>query len=139
MEGTLKLIDGTHFEAVSGSGFTVDMDVPIAHGGTGKGASPMEFVLLGVAGCTAFDVVSILKKKRAEIDDCQVSIKAKRAPEHPKVFTAISAHFIITGRKITDKAVKKAIELSEEKYCSASAMIKQTASIEVTYEIIEKK
>ncbi len=137
MKGKLKLKEGTNWAAISGSGCEIDIDVPVSYGGTGKGPSPMELVLLGTGGCTAFDVLSILRKKKAEIDDFTVDLSAERADEHPKVFTRIKVHFVITGKNIKENAVERAIELSENKYCSASAMLKKTAEIEITYEIVE--
>jgi len=137
MKGKLKLKEGTNWAAISGSGCEIDIDVPVSYGGTGKGPSPMELVLLGTGGCTAFDVLSILRKKKAEIDDFTVDLSAERADEHPKVFTKIKVHFVIKGKNIKKNAVERAIELSENKYCSASAMLKKTADIEITYEIVE--
>jgi putative redox protein len=137
MKGKLKLKEGTNWSAISGSGCEIDIDVPVSYGGTGKGPSPMELMLLGTGGCTAFDVLSILRKKKAEIEDFVVDLSAERAAEHPKVFTKIKVHFVIKGKNIKKNAVERAIELSENKYCSASAMLKKTADIEITYQIID--
>lgn len=137
MKAKLKLKEGKHFEGFSENGNVIDLDVPVIYGGTGKGPSPMELVLMGLGGCTAFDVLSIIKKKKALIDNFQVNLTAERAEEHPKVFTKIMVHFVISGKNITNIAVDRAISLSEENYCSASAMMRKTAKIEVTYEIIE--
>jgi putative redox protein len=137
MKGKLKLKEGTNWSAISGSGCEIDIDVPVSYGGTGKGPSPMELMLLGTGGCTAFDVMSILRKKKAEIEDFVVDLSAERAAEHPKVFTKIKVHFVIKGKNIKKNAVERAIELSENKYCSASAMLKKTADIEITYQIID--
>jgi putative redox protein len=97
----------------------------------------MEMLLLGMGGCTAFDVMHILKKARQPVTDCVVELEAERAGEEPKVFTKIHAHFVITGSRVKEDRVKRAVELSAEKYCSASIMLGATASITHDYEIIE--
>jgi len=115
----------------------VVMDGPADGGGRNLGVRPMEMLLLGTGGCTAYDVVHILKKSRQPIVDCVVELSAERADSVPAVFTAIHIHFIVTGRGLGDAAVKRAVELTAEKYCSASIMLGQVATITHDYEIIE--
>jgi len=112
------------------------MDGPADHGGENSAARPMEVVLIGMGGCTAFDVVHILRKSRQDVSDCVAEIDAERAPTEPKVFTRIHIHFKVTGRNLDPKRVEKAIELSATKYCSASIMIGKTAKITHDFEII---
>ncbi|MFZ1852072.1 MAG: OsmC family protein [Nitrosomonas sp.] len=125
------------FLAESGSGHTVLMDGAPEAGGQNLGPRPMELLLMGLGGCTSFDVVLILKKARQDITDCVVEIEAQRASSDPKVFTDIHLHFIITGHNIKTQQVERAIDLSAEKYCSASIMLKQTVNITHDYEIID--
>jgi putative redox protein len=113
------------------------MDGPPESGGRNLGVRPMEMLLLGMGGCTAFDVVHILKKGRHEVLDCEVHLEAERAETDPKVFTRIHAHFVVKGRALKEDAVKRAIELSAEKYCSASIMLGKSAEITHDYEIAE--
>lgn len=125
------------FLAESGSGHAVLMDGAPEAGGQNLGPRPMELLLMGLGGCTSFDVVLILKKARQDITDCVVEIEAQRASSDPKVFTDIHLHFIITGHNIKTQQVERAIGLSAEKYCSASIMLKQTVNITHDYEIID--
>ncbi len=124
------------FQGKTGSGHEVTMDGPESAGGQGLGPRPMEMLLLGLGGCTAFDVVSMLKKGRQEIVDCQVQIDAERADEVPAVFTKIKVHYLVSGNHLKESQVKRAVELSAEKYCSASILF-QRAGVEVehSYEI----
>lgn len=137
MKGRVKWIDGMAFVGESNSGHAVVMDGAPEFGGRNIGIRPMELVLLGMGGCTAFDVLSILKKKRQAVVDCVAELEAERAASEPKVFTKIHVHFIVTGYQLEPQAVKRAIELSAEKYCSASIMLGKTASITHDFEIIE--
>lgn len=125
------------FLAESGSGHAVLMDGAPKAGGQNLGPRPMELLLMGLGGCSSFDVVLILKKARQDITDCVVEIEAQRASSDPKVFTDIHLHFIITGHNIKTQQVERAIDLSAEKYCSASIMLKQTVNITHDYEIID--
>lgn len=124
------------FLAESGSGHSVLMDGAPEAGGQNAGPRPMEMLLMGLGGCTAFDVVMILKKGRHDIQDCVVEIEAQRASEDPKVFTDIHLHFIVTGKNMNSQHVERAIDLSAEKYCSASIMLKSTAKITHDFELI---
>ncbi len=124
------------FVGESGSGHSVVMDGAPEAGGRNLGIRPMEMLLLGLGGCTAFDVVSILKKSRQDLVDCEVEIDAERAADVPKVFTKIHIHFIVSGHNLDDKRVSKAVDLSADKYCSASRMLEKTAAITHDYEIV---
>ena len=136
MKATVKWLDNMAFVGESGSGHAVVMDGPPEFGGHNIGVRPMEMLLLGMGGCTAFDVVHILKKGRDAVTDCQVQLSAERAETEPKVFTRIHAHFILRGQGLSDKAVSRAIKLSADKLCSASIMLGATAAISHDYEIL---
>jgi putative redox protein len=136
MKARIKWAQGAMFIGESGSGHAVVMDGPEEHGGRNLGVRPMEMMLLGMGGCTAFDVMHILKKSRQEVDDCVAELEAERADTDPKVFTKIHVHFVITGKDLSDKQVKRAVELSAEKYCSASIMLSHSVDITHDYEII---
>jgi len=137
MKARVKWVQDVTFIGESASGHAVVMDGPPEHGGRNIGVRPMEMLLLGMGGCTAFDVMLILKRGRQTVDDCEVELSAERAETEPKVFTHIHVHFIVSGRKLSEKHVKRAVELSAEKYCSASIMLGKTAEISHDYEIRE--
>lgn len=137
MQARVKWSEAATFVGESGSGHAVVMDGPPEHGGRGVGIRPMEMVLLGLGGCTAFDVVQILQKARQRVSDCVVELHAERAEQEPKVFTRIHIHFIVSGQGLADKQVARAIDLSAEKYCSASIMLGKTAEISHDYELVE--
>jgi putative redox protein len=124
------------FVGESGSGHSVVMDGAPDAGGRNLGVRPLEMLLLGLGGCTSFDVVSILRKSRQHLVDCEVEIEAERAESIPKVFTKIHLHFIVTGRDLDQSKVAKAIDLSADKYCSASRMLEKTAAITHDFEIV---
>ncbi len=136
MKATVKWLDHMSFVGESGSGHAIVMDGPPDDGGRNLGVRPMEMVLLGMGGCTAFDVVHILKKARQPVADCVVELSAERAETEPKVFTRIHAHFIVSGNGLVEKQVARAVELSAGKYCSASIMLGKTAEISHDYEIV---
>lgn len=123
------------FVGESGSGHQVTMDGPPDHGGKNLGPRPMEMLLLGLGGCTSFDVMSILKKSRQDVTDCVAEITAERADEVPSVFTKIHVHFIVKGNNLKENLVKRAVSLSAEKYCSASIMLEK-AGVEITHDYI---
>ena len=127
---------GMSFIGESGSGHAVVMDGAPEAGGRNLGPRPMEMLLMGTGGCSAFDVVLILKKARQDIHDCEVRLEAVRANSDPKVFTQIHFHFIVTGKQLSPAAVERAVKLSHEKYCSASIMLGQVAQITHSIEII---
>ena len=137
MKARIKWVDGMSFLGESGSGHAVLMDGAPEAGGRNLGPRPMEMVLLGTGGCSAFDVVLILKKSRQQISDCVVEIESERAVEDPKVFTRIHFHFIVTGKNLNPAQVERAIKLSAEKYCSASIMLGKTAQMTHDFEILE--
>lgn len=140
MECTVKWMgseNGMSFIAETGSGHMVAMDGAPEAGGKNLAPRPMELLLAGTGGCTAFDVVLILKKGRHAVTGCDVSLEADRAETDPKVFTRIHFHFKVTGKNLKPEAVERAIELSKEKYCSASIMLGKTAEITHDTEIIE--
>ena len=137
MKTRIEWKDGMSFLGESGSGHKVLMDGPPEAEGRNLGPRPMEMILMGTGGCAAFDVVLILKKSRQDISDCAVEIEAERASQDPKVFTRIRFHFILTGRKLNHQQVERAINLSAEKYCSASIMLAKTAELTHDFEIVE--
>jgi putative redox protein len=128
---------GMAFSAETGSGHLLTMDGAPDGGGRNLAPRPMETLLAGTGGCTAYDVVHILKRGRHDVRGCGVALKAERAPEDPKVFTTIHMHFTVTGRGLTDAVVARAVALSHERYCSATIMLAKTAAITVSHEIIE--
>lgn len=132
MQATVKWVDGAMFIGESGSGHSVVMDGPETAGGRNMGVRPMEMLLLGMGGCSTFDVMSILQKSRQQVSDCRVEIEAERADAVPAVFTKIHLNFIVSGTKLKETQVKRAVELSAEKYCSASIMM-EAAGVEVTH------
>lgn len=141
MQCTVKWMgaeSGMSFVAETGSGHMLTMDGAPEAGGRNLAARPMELVLAGTGGCTAFDVVLILKKGRYAVSGCDVSLSAERAESEPKVFTRIHFHFRVRGKQLKHDAVARAIELSKEKYCSASIMLGKTAEITHDFEIIEE-
>lgn len=138
MYATVKWVDGAQFIGESGSGHSVIMDGPPDHGGRNTGIRPMEMLLLGLGGCSSFDVISILEKSRQQIADCRVEIEAERADAVPAVFTKIHLKFIVSGTGLKESQVKRAVSLSAEKYCSASIML-ESAGVDIShsYEIVE--
>ena len=132
MQAVVKWTDGAMFVGESGSGHSVVMDGPIDHGGRNMGVRPMEMILLGMGGCASFDVMSILKKSRQKVVDCRCELSAERAEGVPSPFTKIHMNFVVTGHSLKEAQVKKAVELSAEKYCSASIMM-EAAGVEVTH------
>jgi len=138
MKARIKWAQDAMFIGESGSGHAVVMDGPEESGGRNLGVSPMEMLLLGMGGCTAFDVVHILKKSRQLVTDCVAELDATRAETDPKVFTKIHVHFVISGKDLNEKHIKRAVELSAEKYCSASIMLSKSVDITHDYEIISE-
>lgn len=137
MKVRIKWLENVSFVAESESGHALVMDGAPEGGGRNLGPRPMETVLMGTGGCTAYDVVHILRKSRAPVSDCVVEIDAERAAEDPKVFTKIHFHFVVTGIGLKRQVVERAIALSAEKYCSASIMLAKTAKITHDFEIVE--
>ena len=125
------------FEAESGSGHRIVLDGAPEHGGRNSGVRPMEAVLIGVGACSAFDVVTILRKARQAVSDCVVELDAERAENPPKVFTRVHMRFVVTGKSLRPAVVERAVNLSAEKYCSATAMLRPTVDISHEIEIVE--
>jgi putative redox protein len=136
MKARVKWVEDATFVGESGSGHAVVMDGPPDSGGRNLGIRPMEMLLIGMGGCTAFDVVLILRKARQPVTDCVVEIEAERAETVPMVFTRIHVHFIVTGDGLSDRQVARAVQLSAEKYCSASIMLGKAAEITHDYEVV---
>jgi putative redox protein len=137
MKARLKWVEGALMVGESGSGHAVVLDGAPEYGGRNLGPRPMEMLLIGMGGCTQFDVVHILRKGRHDVRLCEVELEAERADSDPKVFTRIHAHFRVGGPGMTDKAVERAIKLSAEKFCSASIMLGATATITHDFEIVD--
>ncbi|OAL84249.1 osmotically inducible protein C [Acinetobacter sp. SFD] len=138
MQTSVHWLENVAFEAKTQSGHSLIMDGSAEYGGENRGPRPMELLLTGLGGCASFDIVTILKKARQDITDVRCELKAERADTIPAVFTKIHLHFVVSGKAIKDKQVAKAVELSAEKYCSASKMLSD-GGVEIThdYEIIE--
>ncbi len=137
MKGTVRWMSGRAFVGESGSGHAVVMDGPSDAGGRNIGVRPMEMLLLGVGGCSAYDVISILEKSRQKVSDCRVELNAERADAIPAVFTRIHLHFVISGIDLNPRQVARAVQLSAEKYCSASIMLgKAGVALTHDFEII---
>lgn len=137
MDAKVTWKKGLSFNGVAGSGFEIPLGTSVEHGGAGDGASPMELLLIGLGGCTGMDVISILEKKRQSVTHFEIKLHGIRAEEHPKVYKEITLEYIITGHNVDPEAVKRAVELSETKYCSASAMLNKTAEIKTKITVLE--
>jgi putative redox protein len=137
MECTVRWHEGMSFVAETGSGHLVAMDGAPEAGGKNLAPRPMELLLAGTGGCTAFDIVMILRRGRQAITGCEVKLSAERATEDPKVFSRIHFHYLVKGKSLKPDAVERAVKLSAEKYCSASVMLGKTAEISHDWEIIE--
>ncbi len=137
MKATIKWLDEVSFEAESGSGHRLILDGAQEHGGQNAGLRPMEAILIGVGACSAFDVISILRKARQPVGDCVVELEADRAEDPPKVFTSVRMRFVVTGKGLERAKVERAVALSAEKYCSATAMLRPTVDIHHEVEIVE--
>ena len=137
MKVRIKWLENVAFVGESGSGHALVMDGAPEGGGRNLGPRPMETVLIGTGGCTAYDVVLILKRGRHDVRGCSVKLSAERAATDPKVFTKIHMHFTVRGRKLQPVAVERAIAMSHEKYCSASAMLAKTAEMTTSFDLVE--
>lgn len=137
MKVRIKWLEGVAFVAETESSHAFVMDGSPEGGGRNLGPRPMETVLAGTGGCTAYDVVTILRKTRQDVTDVAVEVDAERAPADPKVFTRIHMHFIVSGKSLPEAAVQRAIQMSHEKYCSASIMLGKTAEITTSHEVVE--
>lgn len=137
MECTVKWMDGMSFVAETGSGHLVTMDGAPEAGGRNLAPRPMELILAGAGGCSAFDVVLILKRGRQDVRGCEVRLSAERADNDPKVFTRITFHYTVSGKNLKADAVARAVHLSAEKYCSASIMLAKTAELSHEWQIVQ--
>lgn len=138
MDASLNWKGKMAFEGAGNSGFMQNMDTIPALGGENNASSPMEFIALGLAGCTGMDVISILQKKKQQVTDFQINIHLDRAKEHPKVFTNAVIEYLVSGKDVDETALLRAVELSVEKYCPAYAMLSKAFSINVRYKIYEE-
>ncbi|MDM8557516.1 OsmC family protein [Thiotrichales bacterium HSG14] len=138
MKARIKWVENACLVGKADSGHGIVIDGPPEIGGHNLGVRPMEMILMGLGGCTAMDVLTILKKQRQDVTDCIIEIEGQRCDESPKIFTEIHVHFIITGHNLKESHVKRAVNLSAEKYCSVSAMLSKTAKITHDYKVIEK-
>ena len=138
MKAQVKWVDGMRFIGRSASGHSMTMDTSEQYGGSGSAPSPMEMILMAAGGCSSIDVVSMLKKARQDVIDCEVEMSSERADAVPAVFTKIHMHFVVSGRDLSEAQVKRAVELSADKYCSVSIMLGK-GGVEVThsYEVKE--
>lgn len=137
MKATVKWVEDALFIGEPPSGHAVVMDGPPHGGGRNRGVRPMEMLLLGMGGCSAYDVVDILRKGRRSVTGCEVELRAERAAAPPKVFTAIHLHFRVSGDRLTAKRVQRAVRLSAEKYCSATLMLAASAAVTHSFEVVD--
>jgi putative redox protein len=137
MKATVQWKENMTFIGMPDSGFPVQMDADDSFGGTNQGVRPMEMVALGLASCTAMDVISVLRKKRQQVTQFEVRVNAPRSPEHPRVFTSALITYLVTGKKVEEAAVLRSIELSMTKYCPVQSMLAQAFPMEMHYEIYE--
>ncbi len=138
IEAKVTYVDGLQFVGEAASGHAIVMDGDREVGGRNTGARPMELLLIGLGGCSGMDVVSILKKKKQEINGVEIEVKGEKAENYPKKFTDIDIEFIVRGRNVSEDAVKKAVELSMGKYCSVKATLEGSAKVTWSYKIIEE-
>ena len=138
LEAKVTYVDGLQFVGEAASGHAIVMDGDKEVGGRNTGARPMELLLIGLGGCSGMDVVSILKKKKQEISGVEIKVKGEKAENYPKKFTGINIEFIVRGRNVSDDAVKRAVELSMEKYCSVKATLEGSAKVTWSHKIIEE-
>lgn len=137
MKASINWEGGLKFVGAGPSGFPIQMDAESALGGNDSGVRPMELMALGLIGCQAMDVMSVLQKKRQQITKCEVRFDGPRSPEYPKVFTRAEITFVVTGKQVSEDAVLRSIELAATKYCPASAMLEQAFPMDLRYEIYE--
>jgi putative redox protein len=138
LDARVDLLDGMAFRATTGTGHQIVMDGAPDVGGGDAGPRPMEMLLVGLGGCTGMDVISILRKMRQDVSGYQVRLHGERATDHPKVFTSITVEHVVRGRGLSPDAIKRAVELSATRYCSAAAMLSRAARIEETYRVVDE-
>ncbi len=139
VEARVRWVSDMQFVGVSGSNHAVVMDTGNEHGGNDTGATPMELLLVALAGCTGMDVVSLLKKMRVNFSGLELRVKGERRDEHPRIYTRIELEYVVYGKDVDEGAVKRAVELSQEKYCSVTGMIKATCPVSYTYRIAQNQ
>ena len=139
MQAKVNWQEGMSFTGTADSGFQIQLDAKKEVGGEGKGFIPMELMAVSLAGCTAMDVISILRKKRQDVTDFEVRVDASRADEHPKVFTYVTIDYLVTGHNVDVDAVLRAIQLTSERYCPAQAMLGKVFPIDLRYQIFEER
>ncbi|MGQ9679023.1 MAG: OsmC family protein [bacterium] len=137
-ETTVRWTGGMQFVGVSGSGHAVVMDTSPEHGGTSSAPTPMEMLITALAGCTGMDVVSLLKKMRVDFTRLEIKVRGERREEHPRIFTRIELEYTVYGNDIDESAVKRAIDLSQEKYCSVTGMLRPACPINYRYQIVSQ-
>ena len=137
LSASVDLLDGMAFRATTGTGHEVVMDAAPEVGGGDAGPRPMEMLLVGLGGCTGMDVISILRKMHQHVSGYQIRLSGERATDHPKIFTRINVEHVVRGRDLSADAVKRAVELSATRYCSAAAMLNRAARVEETYRVID--
>lgn len=137
-EAKVTFVDGMQFVGSADSGHAVVMDAHSSVGGSNTGLRPMDLLLIALGGCTGMDVVSILRKKKQNVGRLELNVKGEQAEEHPRVYTTIHIEYVLTGKDISDEAVKRAIELSLEKYCSVGATLDKAAKITHSYSVIQE-
>jgi putative redox protein len=137
MQGTVVWQEGMAFAATPGSGHAITLDAAVEDGGKDGGSRPMELLLLDLGGCTGMDVISILRKKRQDVTGYEVRVRGERASDYPMVFTHIVIEHVVRGRNLSAEAVRRAVELSATRYCSAAAMLGKVARIEESYRVVE--
>lgn len=138
LKAKIHYVEGLQFVGTSSSGHALVMDGDPAVGGQNSGPRPMELLLLGIGGCSGMDVISILKKKKQDVTGIEIAVKGEKAEDYPKKFTDIALVFSIRGRNISEEAVKRAVELSMNKYCSVKATLEGTAKVNFSYTIIQE-
>lgn len=138
LDAKVTYLNGLQFVGVTSSGHAIVMDGDPSVGGSNTGSRPMELLLLGAGGCSGMDVISILKKKKQDVTGLEISVKGEKAEDYPKKFTGISLEFVVKGRNISEDAVKRAVELSMNKYCSVKATLEGSAKITFSYKIIQE-
>ncbi len=136
LQARVRWTENMQFLGISGSNHSLVLDTDAEHGGTDTGAKPMELVLVALAGCTGMDVVSLLKKMRVNFTGLEIKVTGERREEHPRIFTGIELEYVVYGPAVEEAAVKRAIELSQENYCSVSALIRPACPINYTYRIV---
>jgi putative redox protein len=139
MESIARWVDGLKFDGTFSSGYTVVLDSPPEHGGNGHGPRPVELLLMGLAGCTGMDVIAILQKKRQKVSSFEVHVSGERRDEHPRTFTKVHVLYDVVGQGVDVDAVRQAVHLSEEKYCSVAAILRQSVPIQSEIRVREVK